>query len=321
MILLLHGKDTFRSLRKYRQIREQAERKHVDLSEYDFDPQLLDARRALEMLDQLQTQMSTPLLFGGTQFFIVRRLGEQPKSVLQKAQSILKEHTDRESVVVLFLEYQALPKKHTLYTALHKVFHVKEEHFSKLDEKGAVSFVRGLGGEEYGLQIDADAAKHLWELCGNDLFGVSNALHKLRSYDLQLTHITREYIIEFFGQNTEEKIFELSRALLQQNPSEGLRVLDSLERQGEEGLAVHGFLLSQLKKALFIKDMRRRGETDYSVLGGNPKGLQILDRQAHHRSYEEIRSQYFQLIDLDEQIKHGERDALPALREFVARLS
>ncbi len=321
MVLLLHGTDTFRLLRKFQQIKQQAEQKRAQIAEFDFDPQFTDDRQAKERLEEIQTTVSTPLLFEGSQFVVVRRLGEQNKTVLKKAGKILQACTDRTGVIMLFLEYQTLPKKHTLYSALHETFSLKEDHMNTLPVREGVRVIQQIVQTEFQQRIADQAARYLWEIYDADLFGVWYALHTLSNEHPEESVLTTDHIGPQFSSHKEEKIFELSRAVLEHNTKRGLAVLSSLEEQGEHGLAVHGFLISQMKKALLIKDLKARGKTDYHEVGGNPKGHAILERQAQHISFKDMYMNYMTLIEMEEQIKHGERDPYPTLREFVASLS
>lgn len=133
----------------------------------------------------------------------------------------------------------------------------------KLDGEGVdpVGFVVSRAAD-LGLKLEADAARTLVMLVGDDLSGLAGELEKLVSYVGKSGTIDRAAVEAVVASTAETDVWALTNALVGRQRD---KALEALHRLLEDGEASHRLLASvawQIRQLLTLQDVMRRGLSD-----------------------------------------------------------
>lgn len=295
MIYILHGKDTFRSRHKLNGFINQAQKQGAEVMEFDFS----DESQTSSQMRQLEQSFSSQGLFITKQALIIRDI---LNITTQQQKFFINLFTNRpQTHIVMFFETTKIPTSHPFYKKLKKHPQAKFEEYSPFTKKQLQAYTKKRFYEEGRTIRDYDIDKFL-QLTGDDLYVIEMSVLKIclvhpEDTFIDATHFTCLEI------ESEEPVFTLSKHLFTKNTTAYLKLLTKLERQGEEPLRVLGFVRSQLRKALIVRQASETGQNAHSILGGSPYAIKMLSQDTAQLRDTEIK-QYFETVsDIDRKAK------------------
>lgn len=171
-----------------------------------------------------------------------------------------------------------------------------------------------------GLEMSAPAAEALAACTGPDLRALTNEIAKLALYTGGKP-VTVRHVAEASGYTRETSIFDLSNALVERDPQQGVRLLHRLLDEGATAPYVLAMLGRQLRMATRAKELMAQG-ADRSRLGQELKipwkALDSLMRQARGLTPERLAQALRLALEADLAIKTGRLSDETALELLVA---
>lgn len=295
MIYILHGKDTFRSRHKLTGFIKQAQKQGAEVLEFDFS----DESQASLQMRQIEQSFSSQGLFTTKQALVIREIlnlnAQQQKFFANLVTNRPQTH------IVMFFETAKIPASHSFYKKLKKHPQAKFEEYAPFNKKQLQAYTKKRFYEEGKTIRDYDIDKFL-QLIGDDLYAIEMSVLKICLVYPEDTFIDSTHFacLEI---ESEEQVFTLSKHLFTKNTGAFLKLLTKLEHQGEEPLRVLGFMRSQLRKALIIREASKTGQNAHTILGGSPYAIKMLTQDTTRLQDSEIK-QYFETVsDIDRKVK------------------
>ncbi|OQB23368.1 MAG: DNA polymerase III subunit delta [Firmicutes bacterium ADurb.Bin182] len=134
--------------------------------------------------------------------------------------------------------------------------------FDRLKEDEAVKWAMRQA-RRMGASMDAQAARHLFELTGSDLNNAEKELKKACDFAGREGAVTKDTLDKCVTRNPEYGIFDMLEYFLSGKTADGLRALDFLLSEGEEPMRIASFLTGRFKLMLIGKKLLESG-MDYN---------------------------------------------------------
>ena len=317
MIMLLTGKDGYRSVRRRKQLKDAFREKYPD-----GEILSVDAVESPEKVLRALAEIRTPGLFAAPKFVSIEN-GSLVKET-GKIEAALDGIPDGKDVVVLFSS-SALPKgKSTLLEAL-KAKASKTETFDTFTPSEAKKFLMEEAGEvSEQVSFSQGAVDALLAVTASDSARLASEARKLAAWKAD-GEITREDVDNVVGrEDVEETIFNALDALLAGRRGKALALL--LDDAKDEGSAVKvfGLLAWQLREFF-----RVRGEYDKgnrvpgqiaAQIGGKPYSVQKIVSRLSAFPVARLRKAIGLLAEIDVATKTGRMTGEIGLALFVEKL-
>lgn len=312
MIFFLYGEDTFRSLRKLREIKKGYREKNesgLNLREIDLEKKGFPVLRG---------QFRACSMFSEKKLFVLRRPFADPsfgKKFLEEKERFLKDP----NILVFFKRGE--PEKETpLFNFLKE--EAETQHFVPLEDRELQGWVRK-EAEKHGLLISASKADLLIERVGQDLWALHTALAKTASYkdagEGRKKRVREKEIRLLTKPNLEKDIFKTVDAIAGGEKGKALNLLASHLEEGDSPLYVLSMIGWQTTRLLAVKEKKRKGE-DPRDLGWHSYVIRKSSRLARQFSLNSLTRFHDKILELDVKSKRGEVSPELALDLLVAEI-
>lgn len=284
MLILLHGKDTYRLLRKARDI----ENRSKEVNKSSLGVERLDAQSAVfgsfwDIFSQGSMFISKKLIFLENVF-----LNPEFKQAFSKR---LKELAGSENIIVL-IENQQLKSADPLVKQIQK--QGKIQVFQPLSGlklrnwvKKEISF--------YGAQIEPTAIEELLFVSSNDSWRLINEIKKLVCYT---NHITKKEVEELTSLKIEAEIFATIDSMGRRNKKKSLSLLQAHLEKGDHPLYLLSMITYQFRNLILA-------QTSVQNPGLHPFVFNKLKKLACLFSPEELKRIFETIFETDYKIKTG----------------
>lgn len=317
MLILIHGKDTYRSIDQLKAIKKQALSKLAQINTYNLDS--FDKLKPLKILDEIKQSSEISLFNSTKKLIIINNLSTYYKNCLFDIKSFFDIIKRSKDDIFVFFESEKLNSTDKIYKHLLKI-ESKVYEFDILTGQKRIAYTNKLA-ERYNLVLDTKSILKIQDITNNDNFAINNLLNKISNLYLEKI-ITIDMLKKFDIISEEYKIFVLTEYILKRDFNKIFRVIDNFETRGEEPLKLLAFLISQIKKALTIKDLQDRNIKDYSNhFEGNLYAINIIASQMSKWSLYDLKEFYFNLVDLDYKIKFEGHKPYIAIKSFFNKYS
>lgn len=298
MIILLHGKDTYRMKKKLREIMDEHKEKHKS----GLNLRCLEGKNI--SFDDLRNEILGISMFKEKKLIVVSDLFANSKlkeELLEKG----KAFADSENVL-LFSESEAVPSKDKLLAFLEKEGKVQD--FEPLSGAKLRAWV-AKGVEEKGGKIDEGSLDLLTEYVGDDLWRMENEIGKLVNYSKE---IKEGDVKEMVRPDYETNIFDTIDAIAVRDKKKAVELLKEHLEKGDSVLYLLAMIASQIRNIISAKSG--------SVAGMHPFVQRKALYQAKNFSMEDLKRIYSRITDLDFEIKVGKMDQDIALDVLISEI-
>ena len=174
--------------------------------------------------------------------------------------------------------------------------------------------------KKYGVQIDKFVLRKIADSIGSNLWLLSNEIKKISSYRGKGT-VSEKDIDLFIKPKIEVGVFQVIDAIASKNKKRALSLTHKYLESGEPALMLFSMIRFQFKNILAAKDLRGgsidklRKEAGISFFPA--KKALMLSREF---SLEELKKIYWNLFQIDLDIKTGKIDQTVALDLLIAEI-
>jgi DNA polymerase-3 subunit delta len=170
--------------------------------------------------------------------------------------------------------------------------------------------------------LERSAAKLLESTVSNDLYQAKGILAQAFAY-ADGSPITMDILSLFLPETHSDQIFALVDAITQGKKKVAYELLQKQYHAGSDPYHIHAMLVRQYRLLLQIDSLIQSGITQQGQiakqLGIHPYvAKKTIDLQKKLQT-EEIQKAYYQLLQIDRQVKRGQFHIAPAIDYFIAK--
>jgi DNA polymerase-3 subunit delta len=308
MIILLYGNDSFRSLKKLREIvggYQKARALAPDLKYFDF---------STDSFERFYDQFQTGSIFAQKKLFVLKNAfsNQDFKGKFRKSgrKFIASKH------LIVFYEKKKLLKKDSFFVFLQK--NGRWQDFETLAPAALADWLKQEFSRRRAEATPAGAAL-LISFVGNDLWRLSNEVEKLAILRLNAGKITPEDVRLMVKAKLEPQIFRTIELIAKKQRSLAVNLLHQHLAAGDSPLYLLSMIAFQFRKLLIVSDRLSRGLSPWE-LNWRPFLIKKTAQLARQFTFEELKDIYRQIIRTDAEIKNGKIDAGLALDLIIAKI-
>lgn len=225
-----------------------------------------------------------------------------------------------ETTCMVFVE-EEVDKRGKLFKAVKKEGRVVE--FERQDEKSLTRWVLTSVKKE-GKQI-TESAMHLFlEKTGTDMGNIQMELEKLFCFTMDKDEILPADVEEICITRTENKIFEMIRAIAEKQQRRALDLYYDLLALKEPPMRILFLIARQFNQLLQVKELKNQGYDQNSIAGKlKLQGFIVRNalKQAERFSYEELSQAVEECVDAEEAVKTGRLDDQMSVELLIVKFS
>ncbi len=297
MIIVLHGKDSFRTAQKLKEIISGYYKKNkngINLKHLDDDITFEDLKnegRQVGMFEEKKLLIGIDLL--------LRK--ELKKEIINNFNKIKKQEN-----ILILKESQKIDKELVdLMESLPKNYGIIKEYSiltgKKLDVWYRNQFVINKA------KIEEDALRKIVEYVGNDLWRASNEIKKLSNLKFS-ENITKEDVLKYVRSSIETDIFETIDKLGQGNKKEATELLEKHLKKGDSAFYVLSMIDYQLRNLLIIKELQEKGLSEAEIKTRSKLSYFVFKKareQSSKFSFKELKKIHREIFRVDLNSKIG----------------
>ena len=307
MIILLFGKDTYRSKKKLKELIDKYKETHQEGMSFDnFVASKIDYQ-------DFKDQFRQASMFTKDKLAVVR-YAFQEKDFRKQFLKDKKQWQKSEDTIILFEE--KVKKNDALFKFIKK--EAEWEQFEPLEGKELKNWV-SQRFDDYDAEISSKALSTLTDYVGSDLWRMSNEINKLANYKQET--IKKDDVELLVKPDLETDIFDTIDAFALKNNQKSLNLIQEHLNQGDSPLYILGMINYQLRNLLTVKQLQQQGKRFQEIKRETDLNGFVIKKtmkQSRNFSLKEIKKIYHRLLEVDLNIKTGKVDKEPALKSFVA---
>lgn len=204
-----------------------------------------------------------------------------------------------------------------------KLKSLKTLEYQKL-ETNPVSFAKNILD---GYKISNMDLSYLAELCNNDITKLNSECEKLMMYKIDTKEIAREditnLVVKKLG-DSNEILFSLAKAIMSKEKKQALKLYNDLKAYQIDANSIIGLMASQMKLVSQIKVLKEKKLNVIQIQQNlNLKSsyqVKKLSEYIYSYSYNDIKTFFNRLFDLDYSIKTGKVDSSNAIELLIINL-
>ena len=223
-------------------------------------------------------------------------------------------------VRMVFVE-EEVDKRSRMYKAVKAEGRIVE--FAKQDEKTLMRWAAGILGRE-GRKITTRDMEFLLTKTGTDMGNIRNELEKLITFTMGRDVVTAEDIEEICTTRTENKIFEMVRAVTEKNQRKALDLYNDLLTLREPPMRFLFLLSKQCRQMTLAKKMSGEGAAQSEIasrLGVPSFAVRNLLTCARAYSTEELEQAEVDFVDSEEAVKTGRLQDVLSVELLIVKYS
>ena len=223
-------------------------------------------------------------------------------------------------VRMVFVE-EEVDKRSRMYKAVKAEGRIVE--FAKQDEKTLMRWAAGILGRE-GRKITTRDMEFLLTKTGTDMGNIRNELEKLITFTMGRDVVTAEDIEEICTTRTENKIFEMVRAVTEKNQRKALDLYNDLLTLREPPMRILVLLSKQFRQMTLAKKMSGEGAAQSEIasrLGVPSFAVRNLLTCARAYSTEELEQAEVDFVDSEEAVKTGRLQDVLSVELLIVKYS
>ncbi len=306
MIFFLYGPDTFRSRKKFQELKDKF-LKDVDQSSLNLN--ILEGKKL--KINDFQSAISTPPFLARKRMVVVTDLLSSNKDKelqVEMVKSLGKEELMKD-LILIFWESEKADKRLSLFKRLNKEKYAQE--FDLLIGAELKNWLKSEIKTQSG-EFESAAVDRLIELLGSDLWEASSEISKLISYCGNKAVKVKD-VNEMVRSKSDDNIFNFVDAIANKNQKLAHKLLTDQLALGSNELYLLAMLIRQFKIMLQVKELgEEQGMSQQQItseLKLHPFVIIKSFAQVRNFSVEKIKDIYRQLLATDLKIKTSYADA------------
>lgn len=204
-----------------------------------------------------------------------------------------------------------------------KLKSLKTLKYQKL-ETNPVSFAKNILD---GYKISNMDLSYLAELCNNDITKLNSECEKLMMYKIDTKEIVREditnLVVKKLG-DSNEILFSLAKAIMSKDKRQALKLYNDLKAYQIDANSIIGLMASQMKLVSQIKVLKEKNlnvsQIQQNLNLKSSYQVKKLSEYIYSYSYNDIKTFFKKLFDLDYSIKTGKVDSSNAIELLIINL-
>ena len=204
-----------------------------------------------------------------------------------------------------------------------KLKSLKTLEYQKL-ETNPVSFAKNTLD---GYKISNMDLSYLAELCNNDITKLNSECEKLMMYKIDTKEIGREditnLVVKKLG-DSNEILFSLAKAIMSKDKKQALKLYNDLKAYQIDANSIIGLMASQMKLVSQIKVLKEKNlnvsQIQQNLNLKSSYQVKKLSEYIYSYSYNDIKTFFNRLFDLDYSIKTGKVDSSNAIELLIINL-
>lgn len=204
-----------------------------------------------------------------------------------------------------------------------KLKSLKTLEYQKL-ETNPVSFAKNILD---GYKISNMDLSYLAELCNNDITKLNSECEKLMMYKIDTKEIGREditnLVVKKLG-DSNEILFSLAKAIMSKDKRQALKLYNDLKVYQIDANSIIGLMASQMKLVSQIKVLKEKNlnvsQIQQNLNLKSSYQVKKLSEYIYSYSYNDIKTFFNRLFNLDYSIKTGKVDSSNAIELLIINL-
>lgn len=204
-----------------------------------------------------------------------------------------------------------------------KLKSLKTLEYQKL-ETNPVSFAKNILD---GYKISNMDLSYLAELCNNDITKLNSECEKLMMYKIDTKEIAREditnLVVKKLG-DSNEILFSLAKAIMSKDKKQALKLYNDLKVYQIDANSIIGLMASQMKLVSQIKVLKEKNlnvsQIQQNLNLKSSYQVKKLSEYIYSYSYNDIKTFFNKLFNLDYSIKTGKVDSSNAIELLIINL-
>lgn len=204
-----------------------------------------------------------------------------------------------------------------------KLKSLKTLEYQKL-ETNPVSFAKNILD---GYKISNMDLSYLAELCNNDITKINSECEKLMMYKIDTKEIGREditnLVVKKLG-DSNEILFSLAKAIMSKDKKQALKLYNDLKAYQIDVNSIIGLMASQMKLVSQIKVLKEKNlnvsQIQQNLNLKSSYQVKKLSEYIYSYSYNDIKTFFNKLFNLDYSIKTGKVDSSNAIELLIINL-
>lgn len=178
-----------------------------------------------------------------------------------------------------------------------------------------------------GYRISNMDLSYLAELCNNDITKLNSECEKLMMYKIDTREIVREditnLVVKKLG-DSNEILFSLVKAIMSKDKRQALKLYNDLKAYQIDANSIIGLMASQMKLVSQIKVLKEKNlnvsQIQQNLNLKSSYQVKKLSEYIYSYSYNDIKTFFNRLFDLDYSIKTGKVDSSNAIELLIINL-
>ncbi|MDD2796724.1 MAG: DNA polymerase III subunit delta [Candidatus Pacebacteria bacterium] len=291
MIILIYGKDTYRSRERLNEIRESYNLKNKS----GMNERFLDGKNL--SFEEFRNEVLGLSFFNEKKLIIVQNVFSNRYLKEEIAKSVFETEN-----IIIFHEEGKVLKQDILYKFLIKV-KAKIEEYNFLDGKDLEEWVKKEVLENKGT-ITQEAVGLLCDYIQSDLWRQKNEIQKLIAYNSNIDEKSVKLLVNI---NVELDIFKTVNAIARNDKANAIKLIRKHLEKGEAVFPMLALIARQFKLMLV-----------YKVDG--KAGFYGLSSLAQKFSIEDLKRIYAKILEIDSKIKTGKIDEKMAIETLILEI-
>ena len=300
MIILLYGKDTYRSKQRLNELKEEFK------NESGINERFLDAKNLT--FEELKNEVLGLSFFNEKKLIIVENVFLN-KTLKEEIKEKGKDFLTSENIII-FYEQGKILKADLLYSFIRKKGTIEEFNF--LEEEELKNWVLNEIEKEGGM-IGDSALNLLCEYAGNDLWRQKNEISKLIAFSKE--KITEKEIKLLINIETELNIFNTVEAIANNDKGKAIRLIKKHLDKGESIFGILALISIQFKNMIIVKTAE-----DYRGTSLSPFLQRKSFYQSEKFSLEDLKRIYAKIVEIDISVKTGKIDEKIAIETLILNI-
>jgi len=300
MIILLYGKDTYRSKQRLNELKQEFK------NESGINERFLDAKNLT--FEELKNEVLGLSFFNEKKLIIVENVFLN-KTLKEEIKEKGKDFLTSENIII-FYEQGKILKADLLYSFIRKKGTIEEFNF--LEEEELKNWVLNEIEKEGGM-IGDSALNLLCEYAGNDLWRQKNEISKLIAFSKE--KITEKEIKLLINIETELNIFNTVEAIANNDKGKAIRLIKKHLDKGESIFGILALISIQFKNMIIVKTAE-----DYRRTSLSPFLQRKSFYQSEKFSLEDLKRIYAKIVEIDISVKTGKIDEKIAIETLILNI-
>lgn len=308
MIILLYGKDTYRSGEKLREIVVSYQQKHQSGLNLKF----FSVEDSLEDLSNCKKQIS---IFDEKKLMVIKEVFREErirKEILEKYQEMAESED-----IFLFYEETDIKKTDKLFKKLNeRKTGVMIQEFAPLASKKLFNWIE----KEFfqrGVKVNREVVAYIAQAGGEDMWKIKNEIEKLSLYKKE---IKKEDVSFMVKTDAQTDIFKTVDAVARKEEEKALLLLYDHLKKGDSPFYLFSMLGYQFRNLLMVSDLLKRN-LPYKEAEKRSGLHSFVFKKSYEQvkkfSPEKLKMIYYNLCEMDLKTKTGQIDPVLALHLFL----